>query len=586
MEIRSLLINRLQFFAFCLGFWVLFGILEVRPSFAQSLDGKRIRSITVQLRQIFDEGDLNYIYRAANRAKIKTREYVIRRELLFKEGDVVDEFMLKESERRLRALRYLRKVNIKPTVVGDEVDLVVSVQDTWTFIPNFSFATQGGKDNRSVGLTESNVMGFGKRAEILYEEDENRKIIEGVYDDPRVFSTDYKFTTAIFQRSDGNRVYNYFGEPFRTLYDRRSWYLSSDNSDLVGRLFKNGDERYIFRQKLDAVRGRYTFTRGNPESNLWRYSVGYDYLYDRFSQADAEDYKDLDLDPAVVSNDPALLPDARRFSGPVFTSKYIEPDYISMNYVDRFDRVEDYNLGAEYDYSMMLAPEEFGSNVDAMLVSGNRSAGFRITRGAFLRGEIGAASRWESGGLANSLLRAEMKYYQVLGTLQWGDLFLGKHTLAASFFVDYGEDLDRDREFVLGADNGLRGYKARAFVGDKRGLLNIEDRMHFIDDAFKLVSIGGAVFCDVGGATRNRLSDVFGEDAYADVGIGLRLAFPRSSGGRVMRIDLAFPLRDADDGSGQFEIRASLTGGQAFDSRLRSENLGPEQSNVSVGLDR
>ena len=73
---------------------------------------------------------------------------------------------------------------------------------------------------------------------------------------------------------------------------------------------------------------------------------------------------------------------------------------------------------------------------------------------------------------------------------------------------------------------------------------------------------------------------------YGDVGVGLRIAFPRSSGGRVLRVDLAYPFRDGPDGSGALEARLVFIGGQPFGARLRSESLGAENANVGVGFDR
>jgi hypothetical protein len=53
-----------------------------------------------------------------------------------------------------------------------------------------------------------------------------------------------------------------------------------------------------------------------------------------------------------------------------------------------------------------------------------------------------------------------------------------------------------------------------------------------------------------------------------------------------LRVDLAFPLRDAADGSNAWELRVVFAGGQLFSSRLRSELLGEEKANVAVGFDQ
>jgi outer membrane protein assembly factor BamA len=257
-----------------------------------------------------------------------------------------------------------------------------------------------------------------------------------------------------------------------------------------------------------------------------------------------------------------------------------------MNYIDRFDRVEDYNLGDQYDLNGTYAPEILGSTRDALLLSFNRSKGYQFSAGSFVRGEAGVASRFEGGEFVNSLARFEIKYYHVLGSLKERDTFLGKHTFAASYFLDYGDQLDGDRQFTVGGDNALRGYKARAFTGDRRMVLNIEDRVHLADDVFHLMSVGAAAFIDAGGATNDGLDHLFTDRLYGDAGIGLRLGFPRSTGGGVIRFDVAVPFRDGPDGTKGLEVRLVVGGGQLFSSQLRSETLGPEKANVAVGFDR
>lgn len=575
----------------CRIFGILVSICALSNAYAQvetapALQGKTIRNITIEVREIFDDPNLQGMYQTVNNLKISTRQEVVKRELLFKEGDKYDHFLINESERNLRSLKYLRQVKIVPTAEGDFVDMHVSVQDTWTIIPQWGYSSGTGREKLSVGLAESNLVGTGKRVEALYEEDDKRESIEAVVDDTRVLGTFHRFLGGYFQRSDGDRALVHFGRPFRSLVERQSWGFTGQFSDTVGRLFENGDEDYIFRQDRVEFNARYTFAIGNPEVKLRRISVGYDYSDDVFSQADEDDYEDLDLDPDKVSNDPARLAEDRRYSGPVLAYESIVPDFISMNYIDRFERVEDYNLGGQFGTSVLIAPAALGSRDDALHLSGNRAQGLRFGRTSFMRGEMGVGSRLQDGGFENSVIRAELKYYNVLGPLFAGDTFLGRHTLAASFFIDYGDDLDEDREFLVGGDNALRGYESRTFTGDKRLVLNLEDRVHMLDDVFKLVSIGSAFFLDVGGATEEAFSDLVSDEMYADIGFGLRLAVPRSSGGRVLRVDVALPLREGPDGSDQFEIRVIFAGGQLFDSRLRSEIVGTQNATTGIGFDR
>ncbi len=257
-----------------------------------------------------------------------------------------------------------------------------------------------------------------------------------------------------------------------------------------------------------------------------------------------------------------------------------------MNYIDRFERVEDYNLGVVEDIGFTIAPQLFGSDYNALLFSLNHGQGHAFNPASFIRGEIGLAGRVEPGGFANKLGRAEVKFYNVLGDSYIGDLWFGRHTLALNLSSEYGQELDGDRQLSTGADNGLRGFAARSFNGDKRALLNIEDRIHLAENVFDVLSFGTAAFLDVGGATYDNFGSLFTNDLNADVGVGLRWAFPRSSGGRILRFDIATPLNDGPDGTKSLEFRLIFAGGQIFGSRLRSESEGAEAANVSVGFEK
>ncbi|MBX7144970.1 MAG: hypothetical protein K1X79_11000 [Oligoflexia bacterium] len=551
-----------------------------------ALNGKTIRSIRVHVRDIFDEENLSALYRFANSLKVNTKEQVVLRELLFKEGDSFDDFVLQESERNLRLLGFLREVRIVPKADGDSVDVDVYSQDTWTIIPQFSFTSGTGNQKLAAGLAENNLLGLGKRVEALYEEDRNRSSYSALYDDPRVWGTLNRALVAHLERTDGDETLFLFGRPFRSLVDKFSWETNLNTSNTIGRLFENGDERFIFRQRHTDLGLGYTMAHGDPKVSVGRYSLGYRYQDDRFSDADAGDYADLSLNPNNLSHDPDLLADLRRFTGPSFGYEQVEPDFIKMTYIDRFEYEADYNLGNDLSLTGFAAPGFMGSSRDTFLFSGNDSVGYRFSNTAFVRGELGGSTRVDDDGLANSIVRTEIKFYDVLGLLELGNLPLGRHTLAANLTLDIGSDLDRDREFLLGADTGLRGYTAKTFTGDRRLVFNLEDRVHIADDVFKLVSVGAAAFFDAGGSTRESLGELIGSHMYSDVGVGLRFAFPRTTGGRVFRIDLAFPLRDGPDGSNSFEPRLILTGGQLFGSYLRSETDGPERASVGIGFDR
>lgn len=600
--------RRLSWLHHLLGIWSVSLILCSLPATTQAQDRARttaskkyIRKITIKIGEIF-ENDSGFLYKYADKLKVSTKERVIRTELLFKEGDAFDPYLLRQTARNLRLQRFLRDIKVIPTFDGDAVDVLVSARDSWTFIPYLSYSSGTGQRNRGVGLTEGNFAGLATKVDVRYQEQASRQTYAFAVTDPQFLGTRKFMTAGYASRSDGDIYRLGYGLPFRHLLQKDSWSFNVSQGDTVGRLFYAGSENYIFRQHLDEFQALYTFagpgaspaTKDDPYTGIYkgqtvlsqRYSVGWSYSSANFYQADLSDYNDLDLDPLTVSNDPSKLADDRRFSGMILQYQNIQPEFISMNYIDRFDRVLDYNLGDESLVNLTLSPRSMGSKHNSFLVNINRSKGWRFSERSFLRGEIGGSGRVDKDNLTNTLLRAESKYYSVVGDLFAGDYFLGRHTLASQFFIDFGEDLDKDRQLLIGADNSLRGYEINTFEGDKRFALTVEERAHIADDLFQLVSLGTAIFADIGAASRDSLGRLVTSDLYGDVGFGFRFCFPRSSGGGVVRMDVAFPLRDGPDGSKAGEPRLVFAAGQLFGARLRSEELGAENASSQIGFDR
>ncbi|MCS6893559.1 MAG: hypothetical protein NZO16_03205, partial [Deltaproteobacteria bacterium] len=113
-------------------------------------------------------------------------------------------------------------------------------------------------------------------------------------------------------------------------------------------------------------------------------------------------------------------------------------------------------------------------------------------------------------------------------------------------------DLDVDREFALGGEKGLLGYKNNSLSNENIAYLKLEFRNTLIENYKKLFSVGQAFFLELGSS-----SDKFGElasDVLANVGVGLRFFFPDLSPPRIFRIDLGIPLRDSGE-INSFEIR-------------------------------
>lgn len=547
--------------------------------------GPKIREIKIVVRDVFDEPDIGWLYQTANSLKINTREEVVRRELLFSEGEVYDQFLVDESVRNLRTLPFLREVEITPTYTGGEVDIIVSVQDTWTLYPIVGFSSGSGSDRQTFGLNEGNVAGFGKRLGLLYGTVDNNDTLQAYYDDRRLFGTKQRLTSGYLDRSDGYAFLNQIGRPFRSLVDPYSWRLNTNVSDLVDKTYKDGSADFLYREEALDIDGGVSLSKGDPETLLWRYTAGWGYTKHLFSLADAQDFNDVNEDPAAIDEDPAKLAKDRRFSGPQLSFERIETDFISASYIDKFERVEDYNLGNVFGTFVQWSPEVLVSDDSYLLFGLSDADGTRLSDSSFLRGAASVRGRTQMERFENVIAAVDMRYYNTLDSVSLLGLDLGNHTIASSLSLDQGESLDKDRQFLLGADTGLRGYHARLFEGDQALLFNLEDRFFVAEDVLHLFNFGGALFFDAGGTSNNGIGDILSDELRTDVGIGLRIGLPRSSGSTVVRIDLAFPLRHAPDDTEPFSPRLMITAGQAFPSNLPGEAAAKEDQNpFSVGF--
>lgn len=94
--------------------------------------------------------------------------------LLFKEGEEYNAQKLYESERLLRTMSFINRVNISvsdSTSSKDSIDVVVKVLDSWSLKPRLSYS--GSKIG--LGVTEENVLGLGHELNFLYRNDSKEK---------------------------------------------------------------------------------------------------------------------------------------------------------------------------------------------------------------------------------------------------------------------------------------------------------------------------------------------------------------------------------------------------------------------------
>ncbi len=516
----------------------------------------RIATIRIDREDIFDldnpdERRLPYVW--ADRLHIETREYVIRRELLFAEGDPADPDVLYESERNLRRLDFLHDNSRIETVPRDDgrVDVVVHTRDVWTTRPNVSFSRQGNQTTGRFSFIEDNLFGLGKRIGLSLRKDVDRHSGGIEYADPRLLGSRWTLGTSYFDRSDGILYAAAVARPFFSVLTRNAGGGGGSHFSQVTTLQIDGDDAPGFRQRHDEIQVHYGRALRTGYDRTRRLVGRFRLADDRFEPEPGEAV--LSGLPAVGGAGYVALPEDRRFR--VLEAEYESSAvrYRRVSYLNRFDRYEDINLGNDWSAALGLSTRFLGDDHNHVFFTGRYDRWFHFTPSTYTQAEIVTSGRFLAGTGEDVITGFDFRHY-----------YLGfpRQTLVFHAGQMWGHNLDGDTQFLLGGDTGLRGYDSRRFDGNKRLLLNVEDRAYLVFDWMHIVSIAFSPFADAGYVWRAGENEDLG-DILGDVGIGFRFDVTRGGGGTVFRLDYAYPVSSLGQQENPRGV-LSLTAGQAF----------------------
>jgi outer membrane protein insertion porin family len=149
-------------------------------------------TVTVTLE--ITEGRQAFINRIEITGNVRTRDKVIRREVLLVEGDVFNSALLQRSRRDLQNLGYFEEVKLdtKRAAAEDKVDLTVDVKEK----PTGAFTIGGGYSSVDgaiavASISQGNLFGLGKRASLQGQIGQNASRFNAVYTDPHFLDSDY-----------------------------------------------------------------------------------------------------------------------------------------------------------------------------------------------------------------------------------------------------------------------------------------------------------------------------------------------------------------------------------------------------------
>jgi outer membrane protein assembly factor BamA len=485
-------------------------------------EGMIVDSIEIDNRNIYDTkqpGYSGFLFRAANRLHLVTRQRVVGRELLLEKGQAFSRDLAEETARNLRQRLPLNDAWVEVERLDDRRVLVrVVTIDQWSLQGGVrSFDRSGQETSLQVGVEDKNLLGQAQYLSLdYYVQESDNNYVTSTFREIRVLGRPLSLQLDFSSNPTARLKKLTFGRPFYNLAQTFSFQI--ETSDGGGR-----QERFYEGTQIAQWQAKYDATRLSADYRFGPYhrktTVGASYLYVSNRTSDR------------VIDDPSLFVPGNFPGDSVYHRVGVGAaqsfaHYVVVNRINGFAYTEDMSVGTEFKASFgrafvpgfrdylhdLLKVSGLGTlRLGSLLVSGeyNRSLWFR--QSVDLRRETQCG------------LRA---YYN-----RFRFMTLALRTWYAS---DRGED---PNPLDLGGKNGLRGYATEFTSGDRLHVTNLEARFYTGVEILSLL-LGGVVFTDIGRTWASGQPVVL-RDYYQGFGAGLRVSLEKLSRTELIRADVA-----------------------------------------------
>ena len=188
--------------------------------FAMNVDEKKDReNLTISYSIDITENSKAHIHNIFVTGNDKTKDFVIEREVVIKEGEIFNRTKIERTVEKLYSLQYFSAVNvdIKPGTELGLVDLIFDVEEGRTGLFSFglTYSTSGRGISFYEEVSENNFLGRGLR---LYEKVQlgfTQQIVEFGLDEPWLFNKpvsagiSFSFARTVYGKQSGDEVYIY-----------------------------------------------------------------------------------------------------------------------------------------------------------------------------------------------------------------------------------------------------------------------------------------------------------------------------------------------------------------------------------------
>ncbi len=485
--------------------------------------GKTIAAIRFRTEDVFDVADPrenNRLYRFMNWLHINTRPAVIAPQLLFRPGEPLQADRVAESERLLRTRPYLGNAYVQvDEVCGDQVALLVVTRDIWTLEPQISLSREGGQSQHGFGFNEDNLLGTGMALTLGYDKDEERSRTSINFYSPHLFSTRIETNLGFAETSDGQQTMVEVQQPFFSL--DTPWAAGTTNWDITQDEtinYKDQDiNEFTHSAEFHEVFAGWAFDRQKEFAK--RLSIGVTQDREEFS-ANEDTLLSLPLNENLVYG--------------WLGYEYLENRFAIYRNLNLLHQTEDIAMGKNFTARLGHGGSLLGNDQEFVVYEANFTDMLGVGNHHLLHfsGSVEGRNYTADQMPDERVWGADLGYHYLVGD---------SHRSYAQLSYYQGHQLAQHRELTVGGSADLRGYPVDYQRGDRRYLLRLEQR--YISDVhlFNLLRLGGVIYVDFGRAWGAGYPSA---THLSNVGVGLRLGSSKAKVGKVLHLDLAFPLAD------------------------------------------
>lgn len=475
----------------------------------EAFQGKIIRNINIETLDPFgyeindtSSKAVSVFQKTGNFLHNKSSNYAIRNYLLVHEGEILDPYRLKESERLLRATSFVKDLKIQVVEIPgtDSIDIDIREQDLWTISGGISLVDSKG----SFKIGDRNFAGLGHDVQLHYYTFPDRRpdyftasyllpSIHNTYISSNLFFTNNKlsyvngiainrpFYSPLTKWSGGidfvYRSYNQTGEPLNSSLDSIKY---NDFDIWLGRSFPLRKGGYLNQDVVNFIlTGRY-----------W-------------------DRKSLEV-PISLSDTTALTADSKLY----LTSFGLSlRTYYRDYYIYRFGIAEDVPTGSIVQVLLGTENSLFSNRLYWGLQAGT---GNHFGRFGYVSLRFGYGNYMNNGKVEQGVVDFNVGYFSNLfkvGTWRMRQ-FVKVHSV-------YGLNR-RASEFVnINEENGIRGFSASIADITNKMVLQFQTQF-YLPYEFIGFRFAPFVYCNFA-FTGNESYNYFHSRAYSTYGIGLLL---------------------------------------------------------------